>query len=212
MRRSHSDIAALGSHPQQAKLDALGLQHRLVSHCGLAAEAAGSEAGKLLLEAAERLSESVKQKRSFSRAAEALLKSISGSGDQGIGTFMSEMEYLAASLKSVLSSETELEAKLRAAVERIETLERGMSAVQSASVTDALTGLPNRIALTKAINELYEREEGAAGSALIMVDIDDFRQVNQKYGLQAGNKLIEEARRALPQVHQEERSRLAHRR
>ncbi|NLS03068.1 GGDEF domain-containing protein [Rhizobium sp. P32RR-XVIII] len=185
-----SDIAALGSHPQQAKLDALGLQHRLVSHCGIAAEAVGSEAGKLLLEAAEHLSESLQQKRSFSRAAEALLQSISGSGDRGIGSLISEMEYLAASLKSVLSSETELEAKLKAAAERIETLERGMAAAQSASVTDALTGLPNRIALTKAINDLYEREEGAAGSALIMVDIDDFKQVNQKYGLPAGNKLI----------------------
>jgi diguanylate cyclase (GGDEF)-like protein len=185
-----SDLAALGPHPHQAKLDALGLQHRLVSHCGIAAEGAGSEAGKLLLEAAERLSEALGQKRLLARAAETLLKSIAGIGDQGIGALMSEMEFLGASLESVLSSETELEARLRAAAERIETLERGMAAAQSASVTDALTGLPNRIALTKAINELYEREEGAAGSALIMVDIDDFKQVNQKYGVQAGNKLI----------------------
>ncbi|PKA40550.1 GGDEF domain-containing protein [Rhizobium sullae] len=185
-----SDIAALGSHPQQAKLDALGLQYRLVSHCGLAAEAAGSEAGKLLREAAERLADGVRQKHAFLRAAEALLESISGNGDQSLAAFMSEMEFLAASLTSVLSSEAGLEVKLLADAERIEMLERGMSAVQSASVTDALTGLPNRIALTKAIGELYELKEGVAGSALIMVDIDDFKQLNAKYGVQAGNKLM----------------------
>ncbi|SCW28916.1 diguanylate cyclase (GGDEF) domain-containing protein [Rhizobium mongolense subsp. loessense] len=185
-----SDIAGLGPHPQQAKLDALGLQHRLVSHCGIAAEASGGEAGKVLREAAQRLSEGIRQKRAFSRAAEAFVKSISGNGDQGLASLVSDMEFLAESLASVLLAETELEAKLLADVERIETLEHGISAVQSASVTDALTGLPNRIALTKAIGELYEREAGTASSALIMVDIDDFKQLNEKYGVQAGNKLI----------------------
>jgi ATP-binding cassette subfamily F protein 3 len=38
--------------------------------------------------------------------------------------------------------------------------------------------------------DLYEREEGAAGSALIMVDIDNFTDLNGKYGTQAGNKLL----------------------
>src|SRR5690349_20110161 len=42
-----TDISALGSHPAQARLDELGLKYRLVSHCGLAAETAGTEASKL---------------------------------------------------------------------------------------------------------------------------------------------------------------------
>ena len=185
-----TDISALGTNPQQAKLDELGLKYRLVGHCGLAAETSGGEASKLLRDAAERLSEGLKQKYAFARAAETLLQSLSGNTEQGLDGFMSEMEYLATSLASVLAAETELEAKLLSDIERIETLERGVAAVQAASITDLLTGLPNRIALGNAIGELYEREEGAAGSALIMVDIDDFRQLNAKYGVQAGNKLM----------------------
>lgn len=185
-----TDISALGNHPAQARLDELGLKYRLVSHCGLAAETAGAEASKLLREAADRLSDGLKQKYAFARAAETLLQSLSGNSEQGLDAFMSEMEYLASSLASVLAAETELEAKLLSDVERIEALERGVAAVQAASITDLLTGLPNRIALSNAIGELYERDEGAAGSALIMVDIDDFRQLNAKYGVQAGNKLM----------------------
>ncbi len=184
-----TDISALGSHPAQARLDELGLKYRLVSHCGLAAETAGTEASKLLREAADRLSDGLKQKYAFARAAETLLQSLSGNSEQGLDAFMSEMEYLASSLASVLAAETELEAKLLSDVERIETLERGVAASQAASVTDPLTGLPNRIALAKTIGDLYEGED-AAGSALLMVDIDDFRQLNAKYGVQAGNKLM----------------------
>jgi diguanylate cyclase (GGDEF)-like protein len=184
-----ADIAALGAHPHQAKLDELGVKYRLPGHCGLAADLSSNEAGKLLRDAAERLSEGLRQKHAFARTAETLLESLSGTG-QSHDDFMSEMDYLATSLSSLISAETEIAAGLLAAIDRIETLERGVAAARAASVTDPLTGLPNRIAFSNAIGALYEREDGAAGTALVMVDIDDFRQLNVKYGQQAGNKLM----------------------
>ncbi|EJZ23105.1 GGDEF domain-containing protein [Rhizobium sp. Pop5] len=184
------DIAALGPQPQQAMLDELGLKYRLVGHCGLAGETSRNEASRMLRDVAERLAEGLKHKNAFARACGTILKSVSGHEDQSLAAFISEVDYLTASLATVLSAEMEISAKLQEDIKTLETLERGFSAMQAAGVTDKLTGLPNRIALNQTVADLYEREEGAAGSALIMVDIDNFTELNGKYGTQAGNKLL----------------------
>jgi diguanylate cyclase (GGDEF)-like protein len=184
------DIAALGAAPRQPSLDELGLKYRLVSHCGLVGETSQAEMSKMMRDAVERLGESLRQKQSFMRAAESALKSIAGNPEQSLSSFMTEMEYLSTSLDSLLAGETDLEQKLRHDIDRMEALERGVAAAQSASSTDRLTGLPNRMALNKTILDLYEREEGSAGSALIMVDIDDFKALNSRYGTQTGSRLL----------------------
>lgn len=184
------DIAALGPSPRQASLDEIGLKYRLVSHCGLSSEISHAEKSRMLRDAVDRLSDSLRQKQAFLRAAETALQSIAGKPDQSLGSFMSEMEYLSTSLSNVLASEKEIEARLKSDVERLEAIELGIAAAHSASVTDKLTGIPNRIALNKAIADLYDREKGAAGSALIMVDVDDFKAFNSRYGTQIGTRLL----------------------
>lgn len=184
------DIAALGPQPRQEALDGLGLKYRLVGHYGLAEDASRIEAGRMLRGTADRLAEGLRQKKIFARACEALLKSVSGQENQSLAAFLSEVEFLAASLSGVVAAETEAGAKLQADIEMLEALERGISAMQSASLTDRVTGLPNRIALNRTMGELYEREEGAAGSALILVDIDNFTAFNDRYGTQAGNRVL----------------------
>ncbi|MBX5188842.1 GGDEF domain-containing protein [Rhizobium sp. NZLR3b] len=184
------DIAALGSQPQQPMLDELGLKYRLVGHCGLAGETSRNEASRMLRELAERLAEGMRHRDAFARACATILKSVSGNDDQSLAAFIGEVDYLSASLSTVLSAEMEIGARLQEDIKRLETLERGISAMQSAAVADRVTGLPNRIALNREIADLYQREEGFAGSALIMVDIDNFADLNGTYGTQAGNRLL----------------------
>ncbi|MGO4483044.1 diguanylate cyclase (GGDEF)-like protein [Rhizobium pisi] len=184
------DIAALGSQPQQAMLDELGVKYRLVGHCGLVGETSRNEASRMLRDVAERLAEGLRHKNAFARACSTILKSVSSHEDQSLAAFLSEVDYLSASLTAVLSAEMEIGAKLQEDIKALEVLERGISAMQSATAADKITGLANRIALNRVISELYEREEGAAGSALILVDIDNFAELKDRYGTQAGNKLL----------------------
>jgi diguanylate cyclase (GGDEF)-like protein len=184
------DIAALGSQPQQAMLDELGVKYRLVGHCGLVGETSRNEASRMLRDVAERLAEGLRHKNAFARACGTILKSVSSHEDQSLAAFLSEVDYFSASLMAVLSAEMEIGAKLQEDIKALEVLERGISAMQSATAADKITGLANRIALNRVISELYEREEGAAGSALILVDIDNFAELKDRYGTQAGNKLL----------------------
>ena len=56
------------------------------------------------------------------------------------------------------------------------------------SLTDALTGLHNRDYLEKRMNELLE--EGHAG-ALFMIDLDNFKGINDTYGHIVGDKTLQ---------------------
>ncbi|MCR5733479.1 MAG: bifunctional diguanylate cyclase/phosphodiesterase [Lachnospiraceae bacterium] len=55
------------------------------------------------------------------------------------------------------------------------------------SYTDALTGLPNRFALTEYIGDLIAREEHFAA---VSIDLNDFRHVNNTLGFDAGNRVL----------------------
>ncbi|MCR5178729.1 MAG: EAL domain-containing protein [Lachnospiraceae bacterium] len=55
------------------------------------------------------------------------------------------------------------------------------------SYTDALTGLPNRYALTDHISELIEKKERFAA---VSIDFNDFKHVNNTFGFEAGNKTL----------------------
>ncbi len=69
---------------------------------------------------------------------------------------------------------------------------------------DALTGLPNRSHFsTLAMEQLRIRADTGAPSTLLIVDIDEFKHVNDSFGHMVGDELLrqsaERVRRALPQ-------------
>ncbi|MEW5775096.1 MAG: GGDEF domain-containing protein [Thermodesulfobacteriota bacterium] len=73
----------------------------------------------------------------------------------------------------------------------VESLQRDAQDLQRLATTDPLTGLRNRRSFDAAMEErraaFLERGEG---TALLMVDIDHFKNVNDTYGHQIGDKLL----------------------
>ncbi|MBE4719000.1 GGDEF domain-containing protein [Pseudarthrobacter sp. AB1] len=63
---------------------------------------------------------------------------------------------------------------------------------------DPVTGLPNRTALDRHLSELARRHAGGAGHAAVgVIDLDDFKPVNDTYGHEAGDALLMEFARRL---------------
>lgn len=56
--------------------------------------------------------------------------------------------------------------------------------------TDALTGVSNRVALEEYLNLKAYQEQAFAQTALIVLDIDNFKQVNDQYGHLLGDDVI----------------------
>jgi diguanylate cyclase (GGDEF)-like protein/PAS domain S-box-containing protein len=61
---------------------------------------------------------------------------------------------------------------------------------------DALTGLPNRTFFDNRLTRDIARE-GAASMAVLAIDIDRFKYINEIYGLEAGNKVLQQVAESL---------------
>lgn len=188
-RNIATEIAALGPNPSQAMLDDIGLKYHLVSHCGLVAEKSQADAVRMLREVGEQLAEGLKRKQTFVRTVETVQHSVVGDETHSLASFAAEMDFLNSSLTNLLLYETELTEKLRGEMEKLETLEKTTAVAKAAASTDRITGLPNQIALLNRLTELYDADE-TPSTALILIDIDDFRAFNNKYGPQPANLLL----------------------
>ncbi|MFK7603081.1 diguanylate cyclase [Deinococcus sp. SM5_A1] len=64
--------------------------------------------------------------------------------------------------------------------------------------TDALTGLHNRHALYPLLDALLERVEGGHPAALLLIDIDHFKGINDRLGHNVGDEVLREVAQFLP--------------
>jgi diguanylate cyclase (GGDEF)-like protein len=86
--------------------------------------------------------------------------------------------------------------RLRASHERLAL------AVQHAKVADALTGLPNRAMFADRVERLIDhgRRVPGFGFAVLFVDLDRFKNINDSLGYPAGDRLLVEAAKRLESV------------
>src|SRR6266699_2903320 len=99
----------------------------------------------------------------------------------------------------------ELLARVRTQIRRKrlqDRLHENYSRSLSLALTDELTGLYNRRYVFAHLSELLGRmTEGSGGTALMLVDVDHFKQVNDRHGHPAGDSVLRElADRMMRQV------------
>ncbi len=82
-------------------------------------------------------------------------------------------------------------------IEHREALKREASALQTIAWTDALTGVPNRHFFTEALKRAWRDERRSAPQSILMIDIDHFKLLNDRYGHPVGDGCLREVARAL---------------
>jgi diguanylate cyclase (GGDEF)-like protein/putative nucleotidyltransferase with HDIG domain len=71
-------------------------------------------------------------------------------------------------------------------------VERLLARLTDAARTDALTGLPNRVALHEALErEIARAEPDSRPVSLLVVDLDRFKRLNERHGLKAGDLVLQ---------------------
>ncbi len=82
-------------------------------------------------------------------------------------------------------------------IQHREALKREASALQTIAWTDALTGVPNRHFFTEALTRAWRDERRPAMHAILMIDIDHFKLLNDRYGHPVGDGCLREVARVL---------------
>lgn len=114
---------------------------------------------------------------------------LSGQGGAALGTIFVAIHHGSPADKSQYQA---IQIGARLAVVAIET-NRLYSDLTYRSEYDALTGTHNRFSLGRFLNEQIRRaREDASVFALIYLDLDFFKQVNDRYGHQAGDEYLQQ--------------------
>lgn len=106
--------------------------------------------------------------------------------------YILSVSLMALGLSTLLSqhraSTRELERRVQ---ERTVELSEANTKLEKLALTDALTGLPNRRALLTALHaEIGRQQRARNGLAVILFDIDRFKQVNDRYGHPVGDTVL----------------------
>lgn len=107
-------------------------------------------------------------------------------------------KIILASMKKISESHTDLAKKFDAAQSYLSIIESDkrklsdeLDRARMLSLTDELTALPNRRAFIRRLDDEVSRvKRYGFPLSLVLVDIDNFKQVNDKYGHAAGDKVL----------------------
>lgn len=81
--------------------------------------------------------------------------------------------------------------RIRASVDKIETLERDLERALRAANLDSLTGISNRRGFEAELRQRTgDAMNGGDDISLLMIDIDNFKQVNDQWGHPAGDEVL----------------------
>jgi diguanylate cyclase len=106
---------------------------------------------------------------------------------EGVRDTVTDLRIDTGTMRAVTA---ELAAKLRASTEEVTQLTESLQRAQSEALIDALTGLKNRRGFEQAARALELERGGFANTALMMVDIDHFKSVNDQHGHLLGDKVL----------------------
>ncbi|WP_260997354.1 GGDEF domain-containing protein [Thalassolituus hydrocarboniclasticus] len=105
-----------------------------------------------------------------------------------------------ALLDTLMQQEKILEQRVS---ERTSELEKAKMQLQRQATEDALTGLNNRNGLRQYFSQLKKHTPQDEVIALMLIDLDDFKPINDRYGHGAGDEFLQEISRRLQDIVQE---------
>lgn len=161
------------------------------------ARAGQQQAINLVDDMARDVSRSVAGSLNFQSSLGQCLEMLEAPVDERLPGILSELQH---STQLMQSQQEQFLSQLHSAQDEIKSLRSKLQRAQLAATLDGLTGLLNRSALTRLLEQALSN--ATQGVALVMLDIDHFKQFNDQYGHPLGDRVLQHVghvlRSALP--------------
>jgi diguanylate cyclase (GGDEF)-like protein len=122
--------------------------------------------------------------------------------DQGVhGQFASLFRMFNAATKRQREKRDNADSNLRSLVEQNLAFQKQNDLLSTLSVTDGLTGLHNHRYFKEQLHREIKRQQRTREDlALLIIDIDDFKQLNDQFGHAAGDEFLKQLARILEET------------
>ncbi|MDJ0988531.1 MAG: diguanylate cyclase [Desulfobacterales bacterium] len=93
--------------------------------------------------------------------------------------------------QTVQAKQADEQTRIQSLSSQVETLQEELLSAKEESMRDGLTGVYNRRAFDRHINDLVDQNlVRRTGFAVLLLDIDDFKRINDTYGHPVGDRVI----------------------
>lgn len=111
-------------------------------------------------------------------------------GTPATGRILNTLSDLRSDTGRMRAMTAGLAAQLQASTDHVTHLTQKLQVAESQALLDALTGLRNRRGFEQAAVDVGFGRGGLAGTAVLMIDIDHFKAVNDEHGHVLGDKVL----------------------
>jgi diguanylate cyclase (GGDEF)-like protein len=117
-----------------------------------------------------------------------------------LGVWYAQQRRIARSARRREELEQQVSDRTYELAQRNRELEEANRRLEMASLTDTLTGLANRRYLMEQFPRLIAEREGQSGLAIMIIDLDALKPINDQHGHAAGDEVIVEIAKTLRQA------------
>lgn len=183
-------IAALGARPTQQQLDELAKTHIGGGGLDVVDETQTSVMAKL----EEILSLLKRERSSMETYGEILGETSNGLANRGAMSreFLERIvSVMATATRTSIENRNNLVTTMASKTSELQEVRSKLEEYKKLADTDALTQLHNRRAFDRELARIYDSKRGVTFSALVLLDIDRFKPVNDRFGHPVGDRILQ---------------------
>ncbi|WP_274628975.1 GGDEF domain-containing protein [Arvimicrobium flavum] len=185
------DLVSLSKRPTQSELDELGRKHFGQNHGHRIVE----QAREIIAHELEDVARLLRTERtSLERYGEILNETSNGLADPRVvnkDILAKIASVMAVATETTIDHGRQLAATLGEKTVELENVKSKLEEYKKLADTDALTQVANRRAFDRQLAYVYSDPKVIMFSSLILVDIDRFKEINDRFGHPIGDKIIQ---------------------
>lgn len=186
-------LMLLGANPTQEEVDEVALKFFPERAAENAATRMTGTMGRELSALGSTLDIEERSLRAFSGAIDAARSNLEQASQSGAATPEKVVEFMNLVIEALSDRQEQghrAAQRVSNSSKKIEELERENERLRLMANTDAMSRLPNRRAFDERVSSVYDSSKSTDGSALLVMDIDKFKHINDKFGHPVGDMVI----------------------